>query len=62
MATAPERIEHARVKHRVTRALEDAIRSAELPCEALPGCVGLIIDEHTLEPPGLHLEIESLFR
>lgn len=48
---APERIEHARVKHRVTRALEDAIRSAELPCEALPDGVGLIIDEHTLYEP-----------
>lgn len=51
VAMAPERIEHARVKHRVTRALEDAIGAASLPCEALPDGVGLIIDEHTLYEP-----------
>lgn len=51
VAIAPERIEHARVKHRVARALEDAIAAAELPCEALPDGVGLVIDEHTLHEP-----------
>ena len=51
VAMAPERIEHARVKHRVARALEDAITTANLSCEALPDGVGLIIDEHTLYEP-----------
>ncbi|MBO6937359.1 MAG: Uma2 family endonuclease [Deltaproteobacteria bacterium] len=51
VAMAPERIEHARVKHRVTRALEDAIGHAALPCEALPDGVGVVIDEHTLYEP-----------
>jgi len=51
VAMAPEPIEHARVKHRVTRALEDAIEAAGLPSEALPDGVGLVIDEHTLYEP-----------
>ncbi|MEM9691921.1 MAG: Uma2 family endonuclease [Myxococcota bacterium] len=51
VAMAPERIEHARVKHRVARTLEDAIAVAQLPCEALPDGVGLLIDEHTLYEP-----------
>lgn len=52
VAMAPERIEHARVKHRVTRSLEDGIARAGLRCEALPDGVGLSIDEHTLYEPG----------
>lgn len=51
VAMAPERIEHARVKHRVARALEDAIAAAELPCEALPDGVGVVINENTLYEP-----------
>jgi len=51
VAMAPERIAHARVKHRVTRALEDGIADAALSCEALPDGVGLTIDEHTLYEP-----------
>jgi Uma2 family endonuclease len=51
VAMAPERIEHARVKHRVARSLEDGIAEAGLSCEALPDGVGLTIDEHTLYEP-----------
>ncbi|HJL18339.1 MAG TPA: Uma2 family endonuclease [Sandaracinaceae bacterium LLY-WYZ-13_1] len=51
VAMAPERVEHARVKHRVARSLEDGIAAAGLSCEALPDGVGLTIDEHTIYEP-----------
>lgn len=51
VAMAPERIAHARVKHRVVRALEDGLAAGDRSCEALPDGVGLIIDEHTLYEP-----------
>jgi Uma2 family endonuclease len=48
---APERLAHARVKYRALRALDDAIRAAGLPCEALPDGVSVEIDATTVYEP-----------
>jgi Uma2 family endonuclease len=54
VAMAPERIAHARTKARVYQALDQAIRAAQLPCEALPDGVTVEVDETTdYEPDAL---------
>ncbi len=47
IAMAPERIAHVRVKNRVWRALDDAIRQAGAPCEALGDGITIEIADHT---------------
>lgn len=44
---APERVNHARVKGRIWRALDRAIEEAGLDCEALPDGITVEIGEHT---------------
>lgn len=51
VSMAPERVSHARVKHRITRCLEDAIAAAGLPCQALPDGISVEIDEGTVHEP-----------
>ncbi len=47
VAMAPERVAHNRVKQRVWRALDAALRAAGLPCEALGDGVTVEIgDDH----------------
>jgi Uma2 family endonuclease len=54
VAMAPERIIHARVKARVWQALDQAIRVAGVPCEALPDGVTVEIDDDTnFEPDAI---------
>jgi Uma2 family endonuclease len=48
---SPERVGHARVKHRVARCLEDAIAAAGLTCEALPDGMSVEIEEGTVYEP-----------
>lgn len=47
VAMAPERIAHVRVKARTWRALEQAIRAADLPCEALGDGVTVEVGDDT---------------
>ncbi len=47
VAMAPERVEHVRVKPRVWRALDQAVRAAGLPCEALGGGVTVEVGDDT---------------
>lgn len=47
VAMSPERIEHVRVKNRVWAALDRAIRTEGLPCEALGDGVTIEIDDDT---------------
>ncbi len=47
VAMSPERIQHARIKSRVWAALDQAIRSAGLACEALPDGVTIEVDADT---------------
>ena len=51
VATPAERVLHNRVKGSVHQALLQAIRAANLPCEALPDGPGVRIDEHTAYEP-----------
>lgn len=51
VAMAPERAAHARLKSEVWLALRDAIKSAGLPCEALPDGMTVKVDEHTAYEP-----------
>ena len=51
VAMSPERLSHARVKHRIARMMEDAIASKGLRCEALPDGVAVEVDEHTIYEP-----------
>jgi Uma2 family endonuclease len=51
VAMAPERAAHARRKAEIWLALRDGIRSASLPCEALPDGMTVKIDEHTAYEP-----------
>lgn len=52
VAMAPERSGHALTKARVWRALDDAVRSAGLPCVAYPDGMAIEIDERTVYEPG----------
>ena len=47
VAMAPERVEHVRAKLRVWRALDQAIRAAGLPCEALGDGVTVEVGDDT---------------
>lgn len=47
VAMAPERINHARVKARVWRALDQAIEQARVPCEALPDGITVEVGDRT---------------
>jgi Uma2 family endonuclease len=51
VAMAPERAAHARLKSAVWLALRDAIKSAGLPCEALPDGMTVKIDARTAYEP-----------
>jgi Uma2 family endonuclease len=51
VAMAPERAAHARLKSEVWLALRDAIKSAGLPCEALPDGITVKIDARTAYEP-----------
>lgn len=51
VAMAPERSRHALVKARVWRALDDAVRTAQLTCTAYPGGMAVRIDESTVYEP-----------
>lgn len=51
VAMAPERLAHAQVKYRITRAFDDALRARGLPCEALPDGMAVQIDETTVYEP-----------
>lgn len=54
VAMSPERLGHARTKHRIARALEDAVSARRLPCEVLPDGVTVVIDDSTtFEPDAL---------
>jgi Uma2 family endonuclease len=50
-AMAPERAAHARTKHRIARALEDAIGRAGLKCVLFPDGMTVPIDQHTAYEP-----------
>ena len=47
MAMAPERVAHVRVKARVWQALDQAIRAAGLPCEALADGITVEVGDDT---------------
>lgn len=51
VAMAPERLAHARAKHRIARCLEDAITAAGLRCEALPDGVSVEVEEGVVYEP-----------
>jgi len=53
VAMAPERIGHVRVKNRVVRALERAIRDAGVPCEAMADGVTVETGDNDYEPDAL---------
>lgn len=54
MAMSPERSGHARTKHRVAKALENAITDAELDCEMMPdGMTVRVNDFLAYEPDAL---------
>lgn len=54
IAMSPERVLHAEVKFAVSRTLRDAIRSAGVPCRAMPDGMTVRIDDHTaFEPDAL---------
>jgi Uma2 family endonuclease len=48
---APERAAHARVKHRICEDLSQAIRAAELSCEAFPDGMSVRVDADTVYEP-----------
>jgi len=51
VAMPSEHVIHSRVKNRVHRALEQAVTTAGLSCEALPDGPSVRIDEHTAYEP-----------
>ncbi len=51
MAMAPERAEHGDVKRRVANALEAAIKSNGLKCQAFVDSLGVKIDDETVFEP-----------
>jgi Uma2 family endonuclease len=51
VAMAPERAGHARTKARVLRALEDALRTARVDCEAFPDGMAVRVDDSTVYEP-----------
>lgn len=59
VARAPERAAHARRKAEIWLALREGIRSAGLPCEALPDGMTVKIDEHTAYEPAAIVHCEK---
>jgi len=54
IAMSPERVRHAEVKASAYLTLRAAIRSADLPCRAMPDGITVRIDDHTaFEPDAL---------
>ena len=53
VAMAPERIGHVRAKNRVVRALERAIRAADVTCEAMADGVTVETGDNDYEPDAL---------
>lgn len=54
VAMSPERVRHAEVKAAAYLSLRSAIRSADLPCRAIPDGMTVRIDDHTaFEPDAL---------
>jgi Uma2 family endonuclease len=53
VAMAPERLEHTRVKSELWLALRNAIRDAELPCEAIADGMSVRVDDETVYEPGV---------
>ena len=53
VAMAPERIGHVRMKNRVVRALERAIRDSGVPCEAMADGVTVETGDNDYEPDAL---------
>jgi Uma2 family endonuclease len=54
VAMAPERARHALTKQRLARALEDAVRIADLDCTVFPDGMTVVVDAHTaFEPDAL---------
>lgn len=51
VAMVPELLAHVRAKYRVRTLLDDAIRRAGLPCEAIGDGVGVAPDDETLYQP-----------
>ena len=51
VAMAPERAAHALTKFAVARALRDAVREADLPCQVFPDGMAVRIDEATVYEP-----------
>lgn len=51
VAMAPERALHTETKFRVTRALDDAIRAAGLPCQAFVDGLSVQVDDATVYEP-----------
>ena len=55
VAMAPERAAHARAKLAVARALGDAIRDGNLPCEAFTDGMAVRVDDATVHQPDASL-------
>ena len=51
VAMAPERVRHNLVKAAVFRTLDNAVRSARLPCTVFTDGVGIVINENTVREP-----------
>jgi Uma2 family endonuclease len=51
VAMAPERVWHNLVKLAVARALQDAVKAANLPCTVFTDGVAVVIDEETTREP-----------
>jgi Uma2 family endonuclease len=51
VAMSPERVIHARLKARVWRALDRELRTAGLPCEALPDGITVEVGDDTDDEP-----------
>jgi Uma2 family endonuclease len=51
VAMAPERVIHGRTKYRVTRAFDEAVVRAKLPCDVVLDSAGVPIDAHSLYQP-----------
>ena len=51
IAMAPERLRHGLTKHRVARAIEDAVQKAGLDCTVFPDGMTVIVDESTCYEP-----------
>jgi Uma2 family endonuclease len=56
VAMSPERIRHNRVKRVVFQALENAVKSAGLPCEVFTDGVAVRTGERTLREPDASLQ------